>query len=116
MAMLDLILSGFPHRRRGKVDGVVMVNLLPSFVASPGAANVKSVADHVEHIARIAGREQYVRLFWIILGEGLGSRSWFSVGIGSRWGYTRRSSGVLAKHSDDLHCYRMIALNTDSKG
>lgn len=34
------------------------VNFLPAFVASPGEANVVAVADHVEHIANIAGRKQ----------------------------------------------------------
>lgn len=39
----------------GQKDGVVMVNFAPFFVANPGEATVAAVADHVEHIAKIAG-------------------------------------------------------------
>ena len=53
---------GSPHGKKGKVDGVVMVNFMPDFVADPGEANIKRVADHVEHIARVAGKKQYVQL------------------------------------------------------
>ncbi|CUA73839.1 membrane dipeptidase [Rhizoctonia solani] len=42
---------------KGKKDGVVMVNFAPVFVANPGNASVAVVADHVEHIGRIAGRK-----------------------------------------------------------
>lgn len=58
--------------KKGKVDGVVMVNTIlvascpilttvkvnfaPQFVAAEGNATVEAVADHVEHIGRIAGR------------------------------------------------------------
>ncbi|KAJ3800332.1 membrane dipeptidase-domain-containing protein [Lentinula aff. detonsa] len=38
-------------------DAVVMVNFAPYFVAPEGLATVKTVADHVDHIARIAGKE-----------------------------------------------------------
>ncbi len=55
-----LPLAGSPHGRKGKVDGVVMVNFTPYFVANPGEADVKLVADHVEHIAKIAGKKQSV--------------------------------------------------------
>lgn len=54
---------GSPHGKKGKVDGVVMVNFSPYFVANPEEANVKLVADHVEHIARVAGKKQYVQQF-----------------------------------------------------
>ncbi|KAH0825722.1 membrane dipeptidase-domain-containing protein [Lanmaoa asiatica] len=38
-------------------DGIIMVNFAPQFVAPDGEANVQTVADHVEHIAKIAGRK-----------------------------------------------------------
>ncbi|KAL0956212.1 hypothetical protein HGRIS_002369 [Hohenbuehelia grisea] len=41
----------------GQKDAVVMVNFAPSFVAPPGKATVSVVADHVEHIAKIAGKK-----------------------------------------------------------
>ncbi|TFK25566.1 dipeptidase [Coprinopsis marcescibilis] len=40
----------------GQADGVVMVNFAPFFVAAPGEANVDVVANHVEHIAKVAGK------------------------------------------------------------
>lgn len=41
----------------GQRDGVVMVNFLPAFVsADPDSADVKTVADHVDHIASVTGR------------------------------------------------------------
>lgn len=43
---------------KDKRDGVVMVNFAPHFIAADGKATVKKVADHVEMIARIAGRKQ----------------------------------------------------------
>ena len=43
------------------------VNFSPSFVAPHGEANVQTVADHVEHIAKIAGKKQWV----LILSERL---------------------------------------------
>ncbi|KAK2467854.1 hypothetical protein APHAL10511_000149 [Amanita phalloides] len=42
---------------RGKKDGVIMVNFVPKYIAVPGNASVDIVADHIEHIARIAGKE-----------------------------------------------------------
>lgn len=41
---------------KGTKDAVVMVNFFPSFVAPEGEANVSWVADHVEHMASIAGK------------------------------------------------------------
>jgi len=42
-------------------DEVIMkVNFSPDFVAPPGKANVQAVADHVEHIAKVAGKQQLV--------------------------------------------------------
>lgn len=46
----------------GKTDAVVMVNFAPGFVAAPGNATVVAVADHVDHIAKVAGKMQYVKL------------------------------------------------------
>ncbi|KAI0780904.1 membrane dipeptidase-domain-containing protein [Trametes elegans] len=40
-----------------KTDAVIMVNFAPFFVAKPGKADVKVVADHVEHIAKVAGKK-----------------------------------------------------------
>lgn len=34
------------------------VNFAPGFVANPGEADVKIVADHVEHIAKLAGKQR----------------------------------------------------------
>ncbi|CAE6522109.1 unnamed protein product [Rhizoctonia solani] len=61
--------GAYPHQRnvpdyilkmvgigKGKKDGVLMINFSSGFVASPGNATVAVVADHVEHIGRIAGR------------------------------------------------------------
>ncbi|KAJ1311020.1 hypothetical protein OPQ81_009526 [Rhizoctonia solani] len=42
---------------KGKKDGVIMVNFSSGFVANPGNASVAVVADHVEHIGRVAGRK-----------------------------------------------------------
>ncbi|KAF4598481.1 hypothetical protein EYR38_006883 [Pleurotus pulmonarius] len=50
--ILALIGSG-----RGQNDAVVMVNFAPAFVAKPDEANVEAVANHVDHIAQIAGKE-----------------------------------------------------------
>ncbi|KAK7472978.1 hypothetical protein VKT23_001082 [Stygiomarasmius scandens] len=41
----------------GQKDAVIMVNFAPQFVAPDGKADVKAVADHVEHIAKIAGKK-----------------------------------------------------------
>ncbi|KAH6914228.1 dipeptidase [Coprinopsis sp. MPI-PUGE-AT-0042] len=40
----------------GQKDGVVMVNFAPYFVADEGKADVVAVANHVEHIAKVAGK------------------------------------------------------------
>ncbi|EIM79965.1 uncharacterized protein STEHIDRAFT_87915 [Stereum hirsutum FP-91666 SS1] len=45
---------------RGAVDGVVMINFYPGFVAEEGKADVKAVADHVEHVANVTGSRKYV--------------------------------------------------------
>ncbi|TBU50803.1 membrane dipeptidase-domain-containing protein [Dichomitus squalens] len=50
--VLELIGTG-PN----KTDAVVMVNFAPYFVAPSGEADVKWVADHVDHIAKVAGKE-----------------------------------------------------------
>jgi len=39
-----------------KKDAVVMVNFASYFVAAPGKATVEAVADHIEHIANVAGK------------------------------------------------------------
>ncbi|KXN90124.1 hypothetical protein AN958_04614 [Leucoagaricus sp. SymC.cos] len=49
--VLELIGKG-----EGKNDAVVMVNFAPQFVADDGEATVQAVADHVEHIAKVAGK------------------------------------------------------------
>ncbi|KAH7920684.1 hypothetical protein BV22DRAFT_1122623 [Leucogyrophana mollusca] len=49
--ILELIGTG-----EGQKDAVVMVNFSPDFVAEKGKASIKTVADHVEHIANVAGR------------------------------------------------------------
>lgn len=50
------------HRLRewsgAKTDGVVMVNFAPQFIDENGNADLSKVADHVEYIGRVAGREQ----------------------------------------------------------
>jgi len=48
---------GSSYRKKGKIDGVVMVNFAPFFVAPDGEATLESVANHIEHIGKIAGRE-----------------------------------------------------------
>ncbi|EPQ57639.1 hypothetical protein GLOTRDRAFT_38729 [Gloeophyllum trabeum ATCC 11539] len=50
--VLELVGSG-----ENKTDGVVMVNFAPYFVGAEGNATIASVADHVEHIAKIAGKK-----------------------------------------------------------
>lgn len=46
-------------RGKGKVDGVVMVNIYPAFMLpNPEHADVNTVADHVEWIANVIGKEQ----------------------------------------------------------
>jgi membrane dipeptidase len=44
----------------GKKDGIVMVNFAAYFLAADGKATVEAVADHVEHIAKVAGKKQLV--------------------------------------------------------
>ena len=76
LMMYDLwCLPGFPHGKNGRIDAVVMVNFSPYFLANPGVADVKIVADHIKHIAGIAGKKQCVRDFQLDLGERLGSPS-----------------------------------------
>jgi membrane dipeptidase len=41
----------------GQRDAVVMVNFSANFVAAPQEADVEAVADHVEHIAKVAGKK-----------------------------------------------------------
>ncbi|KAI6121311.1 membrane dipeptidase-domain-containing protein [Pisolithus sp. B1] len=41
----------------GEKDGIIMVNFAPAYVAPEGEADVKRVADHVEHIARVVGKK-----------------------------------------------------------
>ncbi|KAI0748147.1 membrane dipeptidase-domain-containing protein [Daedaleopsis nitida] len=48
-----LELVGFGENQ---TDAVVMVNFAPFFVADPDEADVKAVADHVDHIAKVAGK------------------------------------------------------------
>ncbi|KAG2121420.1 membrane dipeptidase-domain-containing protein [Suillus cothurnatus] len=47
-----LSLVGFGEGQR---DAVVMVNFCGPFIAADGEADIKAVADHVEHIAKVAG-------------------------------------------------------------
>ena len=47
-------------RWKGLTDGVVMVNFAPQFISSGGHATLSEVADHVEHMAKVAGKEQCV--------------------------------------------------------
>lgn len=42
----------------GKKDGIVMVNFASFFLGADGKASVEVVADHVEHIAKVAGKKQ----------------------------------------------------------
>ena len=47
----------------GTTDIWTQVNFYPGFVsADPDSADVKAVADHVDHIANVTGRAQYVHL------------------------------------------------------
>ncbi|TEB37470.1 hypothetical protein FA13DRAFT_1752243 [Coprinellus micaceus] len=45
-----------PRNGENQTDAVVMVNFAPFFVATPGNATVAAVADHVDHIASVAGK------------------------------------------------------------
>ena len=58
-------------RGEDQVDGIVMVNFAPFFLAPDGEdADVRKVADHVEHIANVTGKKQYALLhfFFLVLG------------------------------------------------
>jgi membrane dipeptidase len=57
------------------------VNFAPYFIAPPGKANVQAVADHVEHIANIAGKRQLVTP--TLAHSALLNPLFSSVGIGS---------------------------------
>ncbi|KZP14760.1 hypothetical protein FIBSPDRAFT_796348 [Athelia psychrophila] len=50
--VLELIGDG-----EGQQDAVVMVNFVTDFIARPGMADVHVVANHIEHIARVAGKK-----------------------------------------------------------
>jgi Membrane dipeptidase (Peptidase family M19) len=108
---------GFPHGNKDKIDGVVMVNFGPDFVAKPGKADVKTVADHVEHIARIAGKKQYVQHFAFILREGFSSIYMaYSVGIGSDFdgiSSTPQGLGDVSKYAN-LVCIHYSVVISDS--
>ena len=54
---------------------LVQVNFAPDFVAGPGKATVEKVADHVEHIANVAGKLQYVTFLFHFLQ--IASLNWF---------------------------------------
>ncbi|KAG7449584.1 uncharacterized protein BT62DRAFT_593859 [Guyanagaster necrorhizus] len=41
----------------GQSDAVIMVNFAPNFVADPGQATLQAVANHVEHIASVTGKQ-----------------------------------------------------------
>ncbi|KAF8995477.1 membrane dipeptidase-domain-containing protein [Cyathus striatus] len=41
----------------GQRDAVVMINFAPFFIAPPGKATVETVANHIDHVAHIAGRK-----------------------------------------------------------
>ncbi|KAH8108608.1 GI20879, partial [Phellopilus nigrolimitatus] len=49
--------TGRDGKGRNRTDGVVMVNFAPFFVAPDGEATLERVADHVEHIGKVAGKE-----------------------------------------------------------
>jgi len=42
---------------KGQNDAVVMVNFVPYFIAPPGQATIQAVADHIEHIAKVVGKQ-----------------------------------------------------------
>lgn len=44
-------------RGEGQIDAVIMVNFAPFFIADEGEATLEVMADHIEHIANITGRE-----------------------------------------------------------
>lgn len=49
-------------------DGVAMVNFAPYFIKNGGGATIEDVADHVEHVAKVAGRDRYSTL--LVLSDG----------------------------------------------
>ena len=55
-----------------KVDGVVMLNFAPFHLAPEGeGVDVRKAADHVEHIANITGKKQYVTYPFLQMSLGL---------------------------------------------
>lgn len=68
---------------------LVQVNFAPHFVADPGKATVKKVADHVEHIANVAGKLQYVSFVFHFFA--IVSLNWFLVWA---WVVTLMESGL----------------------
>jgi membrane dipeptidase len=67
----------------GKKDGIVMVNFVSYFVAADGKATVEAVADHVEHIAQVAGKKQWVLFLAQVQIRDDVAHDGDSVGIGS---------------------------------
>lgn len=50
--VLELVGTG-----KGQKDAVIMVTFVGVFLAPEGAATISTVADHIEHIARVAGKK-----------------------------------------------------------
>ncbi|OAX39946.1 hypothetical protein K503DRAFT_865002 [Rhizopogon vinicolor AM-OR11-026] len=48
---------GFVGFGEGQRDAVVMVNFNGPFIADDGEADIEAVADHIEHIGKVAGRK-----------------------------------------------------------
>jgi membrane dipeptidase len=42
---------------------LIQVNFYPAFVSSTGRADVNVIANHVEHIAKVSGKKQFVSSF-----------------------------------------------------
>jgi hypothetical protein len=81
MVRLSLLLS-LGSSVMGPLTASFQVNFAPFFVAPPGKATTKAVADHVEHIAKVAGKRQYAHLLNCEIASTL--TCWIaSVGIGS---------------------------------
>ncbi|KAG8961591.1 hypothetical protein FRC03_005185 [Tulasnella sp. 419] len=40
-----------------KKDALVMINFMPEYIAADGKADVEVVANHIEHVAKVAGRQ-----------------------------------------------------------
>lgn len=86
-----------------KTDGVVMVNFAPQFIDKDADADLMKVADHVEYIGRVAGREQYVPGRPVHEGCELISFCFLSVGLGSDFdgiGSTPRGLEDVSKYPD----------------